>query len=150
MSIALTGNDSPVVKNRPIVDLADGDCASLDAPNNLADGKKGKNGNGLISYNATGEMTTLTIRTLLGSPDDKFFNKELSLYRNNRPGYILMDCEIVKRVGDGNGNVSNIVYTMDSGFISKLPVVKENVEGDTEQGVAIYTIVFLNTDRGIS
>jgi hypothetical protein len=149
MSVSLTGNDISIINDRLLRDLADGDAVNLDFPNNLAEGKKGKNGNSIISFNEQGGMVTVTIRVLLGSPDDKYLNKELTLYKNNRAGYILLTGEFVKKVGDGQGNVSNIIYNMTAGFVQKYPNAKENTEGDTEQAVTIYQIVFMNTDRSI-
>lgn len=148
-SVALTGNDLTVIKGRIMEDLADGDAVVLDFPNNIADGKVGKNKNVIIAFNATGEQVTVTVRILKGSADDKFLNGELNSYRNSRPSYTLMTGEFVKRVGDGEGNITNEIYTVGAGFIQKYPSAKENVEGDTESAVSIYQIQYNNTDRSM-
>jgi hypothetical protein len=57
---------------------------------------------------------------------------------------------MIKRIGDGTGNVTNDVYKVNGGVVQKIPVVKENVEGDTEQSVSIYLIMFANTERSLS
>lgn len=147
---SLSGDDITIINDRIITDLADGDAINLDFPNNLVEGKKGKNRNVIITFNATGEQTTVTIRVLKASADDKYFNQELNTYRNNKAGYVLMSGEFIKRSGDGLGNIINEIYTMSAGIIQKIPNVKENVEGDTEQGVTIYTILFMNTDRSLT
>jgi len=149
-SITLTADDTSIINDRILVDLADGDAVVIDVPNNIAEGKKGKNGNALISYNATGEQVTVVIRTPKGSPDDKFFNKELNTYRNDKAGYILLSGSFIKNAGDGFGNVTKDIYTMTAGFIQKIPTIKENVEGDTEQAVTVYNLLFMNADRSIS
>jgi hypothetical protein len=149
-STSLSGNDLTYISDRLLADLADGDAVVLDFPNNLVEGKKGKNRNAIITFNATGEQVTVTIRILKGSPDDKFFNNELNIYRNNKAGYILLAGEFIKRSGDGAGNIINEIFTMGAGFVQKFPNTKENVEGDSEQGVSIYQLVFMNTDRSLS
>lgn len=150
MSTSLTGEDVSIINDRILNDLADGDCVNLDYPNNLVEGKKGKNRNVLITFNATGEMVNCTIRVLKGSTDDKFFNNQLNIYKNDKSGYNLMTGEFIKRIGDGSGNITNEVYSMSAGFIQKIPNSKDNVEGDSEQAVSIYLIVFMNTDRSLS
>lgn len=149
-SVALTGNDVTIIGDRILEDLADGDAILLDFPNNIAEAKKGKNRNVIIAFNATGEQVTCTIRILKGSPDDKFLNQELNSYRNNKAGYILLSGEFTKRAGDGEGNIVNEIYTVTAGFIQKIPNSKENVEGDTEQGVSIYQLIFSSTDRSFA
>lgn len=155
MSVSLTGSDSISIgafgaQLRILSDLADGDVGMLDFPNNLVEGKVGKNGNVIFALNTTGKQAVLTLRTILGSADDKFLNAEMNRYLLDPPAYTLLAGEIVKRVGDGQGNVSNITYPMNGGIVQKIPTVKDNVEGDTEQAVAVWTIFFANNDRAIS
>lgn len=155
MSESLTGNDSVLIGARGAAlrifkDLADGDTAVLDFPNNLTEAKVGKNGNTIFAFNSTGKTVTTTIRTILGSPDDKYLNARLNEYINDSASFILLDGEFVKRSGDGTGSVSNIIYQLFGGVIQKMPNVKENVEGDTEQAVSVWQIIFANTDRTVA
>ena len=150
MSVSLTGKDTIILSDRVLSDLADGDTVNLDFPNNIAEGKVGKNGNILIAFNATGKTVNATIRVLLGSADDKFINSLYAAYINDPASFPLIAGEFIKRVGDGTGAVNNVTYSMGQGFIQKPPVAKENQEGDTEQSVAIWTITFPNTDRIIA
>lgn len=153
--VSLTGNDTIALGAtgaalRIFADLADGDTANLDFPNNLVEAKVGKNGNIIYAFNATGKLGMLLLRVLLGSPDDKFLNAEMNLYLADPAAYPLLAGEFIKRVGDGTGAVVNIVYKMDGGIVQKMVIVKENVEGDTEQSVAVYTILLGNNDRSIT
>lgn len=150
MGVALNGADLIIINDRIISDLADGDAVVLDFPNNIAEGKRGKNNNVIISFNSTGKAATATLRVLKGSADDKFFNQELNTYLNDKVGYVLMAGEFVKRIGDGAGTITNEVYIMSNGFIQKYPNTKDNVEGDTEQGVSVYQIMFMNMDRSFA
>jgi hypothetical protein len=150
MSVSLTGDDISLVAGRVLEDLSDGDCVNIDVPNDIASGKRGKNGNVIIAYNSTGEVVEVTYRILLGSADDKFFNGQYISYKNSRAGYILLTGEFVKNVGDGFGNITKVIYTMTSGFIKKMPSIKENQEGDTEQAVVVYVVQYNNTDRSVS
>jgi len=150
MSVALSGNDTLLIDTRIMKDLADGDTAVLDFPNELAGVKKGKNGNTLFAFNSSGTQCTLAVRVVMGSGDDKYLNSRLQEYRNDPAAFILFKAELIKRVGDGEGNITNNTYKVSGGIITKIPGAKENVEGDTEQAVAIYTLTFANTDRSLS
>ena len=155
MSVALTGKDTIAIGSRGFeprvfADLADGDTGVLDFPNNLVEAKTGKNGNTLYAFNSTGVVCTMTVRVMRGSADDKYLNGEMNRYKLDPAGFTLIDGEIVKRVGDGEGNVTNDVYSLDGGIVQKMPNVKENVEGDLEQAVTVWQVIFANSDRGIS
>lgn len=155
MSVSLTGKDTISIGSRGLAprilaDLADGDTGMLDFPNNLVEAKTGKNGNTIYAFNSTGVVGTMTIRTLRGSADDKYLNSEMNRYKQDPASYTLLDGEIIKRVGDGIGNVTNDVYSLDGGIVQKMPNVKENVEGDTEQAVTIWQIIFANSDRSLT
>ncbi|GBR74824.1 hypothetical protein NO1_1932 [Candidatus Termititenax aidoneus] len=148
-SVSLTGKDSIILDGRPIVDVGDGDVANLEFPNDIVAVKTGKNGNSIYAFNATGNMSTLTLRVLVGSADDKWLNSRFYEYKNDPPAFITFDASFVKRAGDGKGNIAPITYTMSGGIITRLPAAKENAEGDTEQAVAVYTISFTNADRSL-
>jgi len=149
-AVSLTGNDITSLSDHIFKNLADGDAVVLDFPNDIAAGKVGKNGNLIIAFNATGKTVNMQIRVLAGSSDDKYLNSRYNEYLNDPPSFILFNGEFTKRVGDGKGGVNSIVYSMNQGYFTKPPVTKENVEGDTEQAVAIWNLSFPNTDRGIS
>lgn len=155
MSVSLTGKDTIAIGSRGLslrvfADLADGDTGVLDFANNLVEAKTGKNGNTIYAFNSTGKVVTATVRVIRGSADDKFLNSEMNRYLLDPAAYTLLDGEIIKRVGDGEGNVTSDVYSIDGGCIQKMPAVKENVEGDTEQAVTIWQIIFANSDRGLT
>ena len=150
MSVALTGKDTHLVGTRILTDLSDGDVGNLDFPNNMVEMKTGKNGNTIYAFNATGKVVDYTVRTLVGSDDDKYLNAELNRYVNDPPSYTLLDGEFIKRVGDGAGNVVNVIYRVGGGIPKKMPGSKDNVEGDIEQAVAVWLIGYANTDRSIS
>jgi len=153
--VSLTGNDTMAlgavgVALRIFNDFGDGDTVNLEFPNNLVEAKTGKNGNTIYAFNATGQVVNATVRVLRGSPDDKFLNAELNLYLADPAAYPLLAGEFIKRIGDGTGAVANDVYKIGGGIVQKFPTVKENVEGDTEQSISIYLILFANTERSIS
>ncbi len=150
MSVSLTGSDVIIIGSRTLADLADGDTAVLDFPNNLAEGKVGKNGNSIVSFNSTGKTGTLTLRVVSGSPDDKYLNSEMTLYLEDPASYPMLTGEFVKRTGSSDGTTTSLVYILDSGFIQKIPNVKDNVEGDTEASISEWTIMFLNNKRSIT
>lgn len=150
MSVSLTGNDTIIIDSRVIKDLADGDVGMLDFPNNLVEAKNGKGGNTIYALNVQGKVATLNLRVLRGSADDKYLNSRMNEYLNDPATFILFTGEIVKRAGDGQGNVTADIYRNAGGIIQKMPAVKENVEGDTEQSVTIWQIIYANNDRTMS
>ena len=153
--VSLTGKDTIAIGARGaalriFADLADGDTANLDFPNNLLEAKTGKNGNTIYAFNATGQVVTALIRVLRGSPDDKFLNAEMNSYILDPAAYVLLDGEFIKRAGDGAGGVTSDVYKLNGGAVQKFPNAKENVEGDVEQAVSIWQILFANTERSLT
>jgi len=148
--ISLTGDDNLILNNgsdRVLKDFGDGDIATLNFPDKLVEAKVGKNGNTIFAFKASGKKVEVEIRVLAGSNDDKFLNKELTMYQQNPPSYVLMSGEFIKRVGDGKGKVTNVVYKLENGLVAGYPNAKENVDGEIEQSLAIYSLIFVNTDR---
>ena len=146
-SVSLTGKDSIILNDRPLTDVADGDAVVLTFESNIAELKTGKNGNVIYALNETGRQCSCTIRLIRGSADDKFFNTELSKQKSDFATFLLLYGAFVKRVGDGKGEVTNDTYTLSGGVFIKQPDTKTNVEGDTEQSVTIYEIMFGNAPR---
>ena len=153
-SVSLTGGDTFTIfrAGTPLIiqDFADGDTAMLEYPNNSVEVTTGKNGNALFALNATGILVNATLRILRGSATDKFLNSRLAEYLLDPASFILLDTEFIKRVGDGQGNITSDTYRLSGGVIQKPPGVKENLEGDTEQSVTIWNMVFTNSLRALT
>ena len=147
MSVTLSGSDTMVINNRVLADLGDADAATLDFPNDIASAKTGKNGNTIYGLNETGKLCDVTIRVLRGSADDKFLNGLMSNQNLNFAGFVLMTGEFIKKLGDGQGNITSDTYIMSGGIFKKRVNAKTNVEGDTEQSIAIYMMTFSNSPR---
>lgn len=146
-SISLTGSDITIIDDRILSDFADGDVVNIDFPNDLSAGKTGKGGNAIFAANSTGRNAVVTIRVIRGSADDKFLTARLQEYVNDPAGFVIMSGEFTKRAGDGSGNVTEDKYIFTGGVPQKIPSTKENVEGDTEQAVAIHQLFFAGGDR---
>lgn len=146
---ALTSNDTLTLNGNVFNDFAYGDNCTISLPNELVNMKTGKNRNTVISQNATGFNGSATLRIMRGSADDQFLLGFVPTTKSDFPSTVLLGGTFVKRIGDGQGNVSNDTYTIAGGAIGKLPDGKENVEGDTEQGVVVYNIKFANVSRSI-
>lgn len=149
-AVALSGSDTISLKNHVFADLADGNCVELTFPNDIANVKTGKNGNSIYGLNESGKQAELKIRVLRGSADDKFLNGELAQQEANFAGYPLMFGSFVKKIGDGQGNITSDTYICSGGVFTKRVEGKTNVEGETEQSIAIYTIKFTNAPRAIT
>ena len=149
-TVALSGSDTVIINARVLTDLADGDVAMLDFPNNIAEVKTGKNGNSIYALNETGKNAELVMRIVRGSADDKFLTQLMSNQQQNFAGTVLMIGEFVKKIGDGQGNIAGDTYIASGGIFSKLIPAKSNVEGDTAQSVSEYHIKFSNAARVIT
>lgn len=150
MTVALSGNDTVLINNRVLSDFADGDYAAMTFPNEIASVKTGKNGNSIYGLNTTGKQCDFVLRLIRGSGDDKFLNGLLANQQSNLPGFVLMNGEFVKQIGDGTGAIKNDTYIMSGGVFTKQVEAKGNVEGDTEQSVSVYHLKFSNAPRVIT
>lgn len=149
-SVALSGNDTIILNNRVIADSADGEVCSLTFPNDIASLKTGKNGNSIYGLNESGKQCEVKIRVIRGSADDKYLNNLIVQQQANFAGTILSTGEFVKKLGDGQGNISRDTYIMSGGIFTKLVEAKSNVEGEVEQSVSVYTLKFSNAPRAIT
>ena len=149
MSIfSLTGDDSIIINDIPLNDFADGYIGSLSLPNNIFDMQTGKNGNTIFALDESGNNATLTVRVLMSSNDDKRLNGMIPKSKGFAQS-VLATGSVVKQVGDGQGNVSYNTYLLAGGMVQKKPDVKSNVNGDAQQAVVEYIIVFAEANRAI-
>lgn len=149
-TVSVTGNDTLVINDRILVDLADANVGELNYPNDVAVLKTGKNGNSIYAENLAGKQCTLAIRLIRGSSDDKFLNGLLAQQQLNFSGFVLMTGQFIKQVGDGQGNVQSDTYILSGGVFQKQVEAKTNVDGDTDQSVSVYNILFSNSPRVIT
>ena len=149
MIASLTGKDTISINGRILNDFGDGDTCHLTFPNDLMVVKTGKNGNSIYALNAPGQQAEVVLRLLRGSSDDKFMNGLLADMKNSPPLFVLMSGTFVKNIGDGLGGVTSDTYIVSGGIFKKQTEAKENMDGDTEQAISIYTMVFSNSPRTI-
>ena len=148
-SVSLTGKDGIQIDGRVLNDLADGDAVKMTFPDDIAEMKASKNGNTIYALKETGKVVECEMRILLGSADDKYLNSRLQEMKDDLSAFILLTGVFNKRVGDGQGNITSVVYLNDGGVFKKQPEAKTSAEGDTEQSVAVWTIKFRNESRTI-
>lgn len=146
---ALTGNDIIIINSIPLNDFANNDIGTIELPNNLVDIATGKNNNTIYAYNPAGNNATLTVRVLMSGADDKRLNGMIPV-ENDFERTVLCTGSILKRVGDGAGNVSVNAYALSGGIVQKKPQMKTSTNGDTDQAVMEYTIIFAYANRTIT
>lgn len=149
-AVALSGSDTAVINNRILADLADGNCIELTYPNDIATVKIGKNGNAIYGLNQTGQLTEVKLRIVRGSADDNFLLALLAAQQANFSGNALMIGSFVKKIGDGQGNITSDTYILGGGVFKKQLEAKTNVEGEAEQSVVVYTVHFATGQRVLS
>jgi len=62
--------------------------------------------------NESGKNAEVKIKVIRGSSDDKFLNNLLANQQNNFAGFPLMIGQFVKKIGDGQGNISSDTYVV--------------------------------------
>jgi len=149
-TVALVGSDTIKINERLITDVPSGDVLKLTYDSDSVTVKVGKNGNTIYALNESGKMSKVELRVMRGSSDDKFLLSLMTLQNSNISGFVLMSGELVKRIGDGQGNVTADNYLLAGGVVSKLIETTSNVEGETEQAVAVYMMTFGAATRSLS
>lgn len=149
-AVAMSGSDTLSINNHVFADFADGNVAELTFPNDIAAVKTGKNGNSIYGLNESGRQADLKIKVLRASADDKFMNSLLAQQQNDFAGFPLMIGQFIKKIGDGQGNITSDTYVCSGGVFTKQVEGKTNVEGETDQSTATYTLRFSNAPRAIT
>lgn len=146
-TVSMSGSDAITINGHIFNDLADQNCVELDFPNDIASSKTGKNGNSIYVLNQTGKVVDVKMRIIRASNDDKFLLNLLSQQNLGFASFVLMFGTFVKKIGDGLGNVTSDTYILSGGLFVKNVPGKDNVEGDIESGVAMYSLRFTNAPR---
>lgn len=148
--MTLTGEDTIILNEAVLTDLADGDVGTLDFPNDIMAMSTGKNKNTIFAKDESGCNAELVIRVPRGSSDDKRLNGLFQSQENNFTGFVLLSGAVVKRLGDGAGNITYDTYPLEAGMFRRAIDVASNVNGDTNQGVSVYTIRFALATRALT
>jgi len=146
---SVSGSDTFTIFGRTFNDFADADNLTIAYGEDLVAASTGKNQNTIFAKNEKGNNATITIRLLRGSADDRFLQQKQADTDKDFAATVLADGEFIKRMGDGSGSVINDSYRLQGGMIMRRVDAKENVEGDTDQAVAVYTMVFASVKRGM-
>ncbi len=148
-AVSLTGSDVVTLNGRIFHDFANGDIVKLTFTGELVKTQPSKNGNVVYSLCEDGNLSTLTMRLLAGSSDDRYLNSLLASQKGDFSAFILIVGSFVKRVGDGAGNVTNIVYNTLGGVIKMFPDAKSSTGSDTDQSVVTWGLEFGANSRAI-
>lgn len=145
----VTSNDTLSLNGHVFADLGTDDVTTITFPTTVVTRKTGKNGNTIYAQNAQGLNCDLVLKVLRGSPDDQFMQGLINTVPTDFPSTTLLSGTFVKRLGDGQGNVTSDTYTLSGGVISKLVDGKENVSGDVMQAEATYNVIFASGQRSL-
>lgn len=148
--MTLTGEDTIIINGAVLADLADGDVGSLSFPNDVMAMSTGKNKNTIFAKDESGCNAELVLRVPRASSTDKRLNGLFQNQENNFTGLVLLTGAIVKRLGDGAGNITYDTYPLEAGMFRRAVEASSNVNGSTEQGVSIYTIRFALATRALT
>lgn len=144
---AVAGKDVIIINGQVLTGHADADAIKLDFATPIGQMKVSKDGNSIYSLQSSGIIAKLTLRLIRASFDDVTLNGLLQQWLADPSTFVLMSGSYVKRVGDGKGNVTNEVYQLAGGIFEMIPSAVSNMDGNTEQSVTIYTLLFRNDAR---
>lgn len=145
----LVADGTLTLYGRVMADWADDDVSAISFNTDVANLKTGKNGNTIFTKNEQGRNGDAIIRLLRGSSDDQFMQSKLDQQQADFATAELATGEFVLRIGNGAGAVISDTYTLKGGLITRPVDGKENVSGDTTQGVSIYNVKFASARRSI-
>ena len=146
-SVVLTGNDVVTLNGRVFHDFANGDVAKLTFSGDLVKVQPSKNGNVIYSLDVAGNLSKLELMLLIGSSDDQYLNSLLASAQQDLATFILIVGSFVKRVGDGQSSVTNVIYNVSGGIVLRFPDVKSNTSGDAAQSVSVWQLDFGQNSR---
>lgn len=147
---ALTGNDNLILSERVIRDFTDGSTIEISYQNDRVGMSTGKNANTVYATNKQGLNVTVTLRIIRGSADDKWLNGLSIQQERDLPTFSVINGSFSKRVGNGFGEVTFDEYILLGGVFQKYADVQENLVGETEQGTAVYTLIFSEAKRALA
>lgn len=145
--ISLTGTDTLSIFGRTITAFGTGDYFTFTLDAELFKVEVGKDGNAVYAFNAPGLVTKGVLKVLRGSRDDRFLNNLLAGMVADPSSFVLGTCVAVKRIGNGSGTISSDVYLFGGAVFSKFPGVKGNAQGETDQALVSYEIMFTSVTR---
>ncbi len=148
-SVSLTGNDVVTLNGRVFHDFANGDVAKLTFSADVVKVQPSKNGNVIYGLDVAGNLSKLELMLLLGSSDDMYLNALLAGQQSDLATFILIVGSFVKRVGDGQGNTTSVIYNTAGGVVMRFPDAKMNTSGEASQSVAAWGVEFGNNSRVI-
>lgn len=148
-TLTMTGSGTLVLFDTVITDLANGDAFTIAFENDLVTTATGKNGNTIHALNEQGKNALCTVRVIKASSSDRLLQAQLSLMQKDFASYTAANGSAVGNFGDGSGVVAKENYSLKGGIFTRGIDGKNNVEGDVEQAIAIYTLRFANVARSI-
>ena len=148
-SVSLTGSDVVTLNGRVFHDFANGSVVKLDFAGDLIKTQASKDGNIIYALNTDGRVSNLTLRLLAGSSDDRYLNSLLASQLQDLSGFTLIVGSFVKRVGNGAGVVTNVIYNTLGGVILRFPGASTDTAGNTDQSVAEWALQFGSNTRAI-
>lgn len=144
---AVSGKDVLIINDQVLTGYADGDAIKFEPQGPIAQMKVSKDGNSIYAMQWSGIVAKVSIRLVRMCFDDTFLNGLLQEWIADPALFTLMSGQYVKRVGDGKGNITNEIYQMDGGTFEMIPGGHTNTDGNIEQSVTIYSLLFRNDAR---
>jgi len=124
-------------ETRQIKDFANEKFITLEFPNQDGESDVGRGGK-IRNENLNADEATLTLRLILGSPDDIFFTGIRADKMRSPATFVHLAGTLVLPYGDGTGTSSSLIYSLSRGDFQTKPNFGSGAAGDVEDGVAVW------------
>lgn len=150
-SVSITGNDTLTLNAvQNVVGFAAGKVSEVIFSGDIIEMNRGKNGNVIVAEKNSGYVAEMTLWLLRGCADDRYLNGLLAAQINNFAGTVANFGQFIKKVGDGQGNITSDTYTLGTGLIQKIPHAETDTEGDTKQAQVEWKIKWGSVSRQLT
>lgn len=147
-SVAFVGSDGIQINGIPLIGFSNGKAVLLDYPNDLINMTIGKDGSMVGAKNEAGAQVECKLRLLIGSPGDRYLNSLMLQQQANPSGFGIITGVFAKVVNtDGGTQVAR--YSLSRGLIRKIPGGQDDTQGDTEQAIVEWEILFAQSVRTV-
>lgn len=141
--------DSLKINNALITDLGDGDVITITFPNETSSTKNTYGSGAIITPNVQGGIAEVILRVPQGADRSETYMQSLlslTVGGGNPIATGLLFATFTKVLSDGVRQYKYI-YELNGGSFFKYIDIKSNGEGDTDQGISVYSMRFSEGKR---
>jgi hypothetical protein len=141
-----SGKDVVEIDGRHLTGFADGDVAVLSFPNQKISKFSGDDGNTITVANAAGTQAQLQLRILQNSRDYQYLKMRMAQQDYDLASMLKLTGRFTKITGDELGNITKDTVNCYGGNFTNGVQFTKGTNGNVEENVAIFTILFSRSE----